>query len=163
MCIDVSCSQRSRRSYINKVHLLLMRPELISHLMPVLRLPPSNIQPPQLPSSLYLYKNNATSFPSLPPSLPPPPHNLRNSMPNRRARLLRLFFRQPTRDTNFKRWLRLPPRVARIDAQAEREGFEARYQDAVGEALRIQLSVCDYRWGFGKGMTFTSSTTSLRI
>jgi hypothetical protein len=56
-------------------------------------------------------------------------------MPHNRARLLRLLLRQPTRHTHLERGLGLPPCVAGVDAEAEREGFEARYQDVVCEAL----------------------------
>jgi hypothetical protein len=37
--------------------------------------------------------------------------------------------------THLERGLGLPPCVAGVDAEAEREGFEARYQDVVCEAL----------------------------
>jgi hypothetical protein len=48
-------------------------------------------------------------------------------MSNSRSSLLRLLLRQPTRHADFETGLRLPACISWIDAETEREGFEAGY------------------------------------
>lgn len=69
-------------------------------------------------------------------------NNLGDGMPDDDTGFLGFFLGQPTGDAHLEGGYGCPASIARVDAEAERESFEACDEDAICETLRSMLAVC---------------------